>query len=85
MLLEMTGALEHRRARLLRDDRVKPVLLVAVPDGGVRFLDRSQRIYTIDPTSPKQFSSLAWSRRSAELRRWWRSPPRSKGPGSSAA
>lgn len=51
MLLQMTGALGDHRARLVRDDRVKPVLLIAGPDGGVRFLDRSHRIYTIDPTT----------------------------------
>lgn len=51
MLLQMSGALEDRRARLVRDDRVKPVLLAAVPDGGVRFVDRSRRIYAIDPTT----------------------------------
>lgn len=49
MLLDMTGALEDRRARLVRDDRVKPILLAAGPDGGVRFLDRSRRIYAVDP------------------------------------
>lgn len=51
MLLQMTGALEDRRARLVRDDRVKPILLVAGPDGGVSFLDRSQRIYAVDPAA----------------------------------
>jgi hypothetical protein len=53
MLLEMTGALEDRRARLVRDDRVKPILLVAGPDGGVRFLDRSRKIYAVDPDTPE--------------------------------
>jgi hypothetical protein len=48
MLLEMSGALSDHRARLVRDDRVKPILMVAGPDGGMRFLDRSQRIYAID-------------------------------------
>jgi SMP-30/Gluconolactonase/LRE-like region len=48
MLLEMSGALSDHRARLVRDDRVKPILMVAGHDGGMRFLDRSQRIYAID-------------------------------------
>jgi hypothetical protein len=51
MLLRMTGALEDRRARLVRDDRVKPVLMFGGSDGGVRFLDRSQRIYAINSTT----------------------------------
>jgi streptogramin lyase len=52
-LIAMAGALEgrDRRAQLVRDDRVKPVLLATRSDGSVSFLDRSQRIFRIDPGS----------------------------------
>jgi hypothetical protein len=52
-LIAMSGALEGSdlRARLVRDDRVKPVLLAARSDGLVSFVDRSQRIFEIDPQS----------------------------------
>jgi hypothetical protein len=50
-LIAMSGALERsdRRARLVRDDRVKPVVLATRTDGSIGFLDRSQRIFEIDP------------------------------------
>jgi hypothetical protein len=52
-LIAMAGALEgaDRRARLVREDRVKPVMLVARTDGTISFLDRSQRIFEIDPAT----------------------------------
>ena len=52
-LIAMSGALEagDRRARLVRDDRVKPVVLATRSDGAVSFLDRSQRIFEIPPGS----------------------------------
>jgi hypothetical protein len=61
-LIAMTGALEgsDRRARLVRDDRVKPVVLATRADGEVSFLDRSQRIFSIDrvTSEPKFVSCL---------------------------
>ena len=59
-LIAMTGALEgsNSRARLVRDDRVKPVVLATRADGEVSFLDRSQRIFAIDrATSQPKFVS----------------------------
>jgi hypothetical protein len=52
-LIAMAGALEgrDRRAQLVREDRVKPVVLATRSDGSVSFLDRSQRIFRIDPGS----------------------------------
>ncbi len=53
LLIAMSGALEgeDNRARLVRDDRVKPVVLSTRTDGSVSFLDRSQRIFEIEPGS----------------------------------
>jgi hypothetical protein len=52
-LIAMAGALEgrDRRAQLVREDRVKPVVLATRSDGTVSFLDRSQRIFQIAPGS----------------------------------
>ena len=59
-LIAMSGAFEggDRRARLVRDDRVKPVVLSSRTDGSVSFLDRSQRIFEITPGAPSLASSL---------------------------
>jgi SMP-30/Gluconolactonase/LRE-like region len=53
MLIAMSGALEggDGRARLVRDDRIKPVIVSARSNGTIRFLDRSQQIFGIDPES----------------------------------
>ena len=53
LLIAMSGAFEggDNRTRLVRDDRVKPVMLATRSDGSVSFLDRSQRIFEIEPDS----------------------------------
>ena len=47
-LLALTGALEPELAtELIREDGVRPIGLQTLPDGGVVFLDRSQRLYEV--------------------------------------